>query len=117
MKTHVRASIAAIALADSHGRKVSGVYSYSGEGHVNIEAETYGNQIKAWDYSKGGAIEGNFPDLYHYGESAHIEMRRVRSGRYEGYDYGTGSHFECTVNGSEAEIYDYGASGYFTFSI
>ena len=90
LKPHVRAVIAAIALADSHSRKVSGVYSYSGEGHISIDAEVYGDQIKAWDNSKGSAIEGNFPDLFHYGESAHIEIKRVQSGRYEGYDYGTG---------------------------
>ncbi len=116
MKPHVRAAIAGIALSHSSGRKISSIYAYAGGGYINIDASVNGSRVDGYDYTNGCHIDGNLPNLYHYGESAHLDFTPKGSGKYDGYDYGSGSHFEVTVRGNNAELYDYGAGGWFSYS-
>jgi hypothetical protein len=115
MKPHVRAAVAAIALSRSLSRKVASIYSYSDGGYLNIDAAVQGNHVNGYDYSNSCHIDGNLPNVYHYGESSFIDLR-PNGNRYDGYDYGTSSFFEVTVHGTNAEVYDYGATGWFSFS-
>jgi hypothetical protein len=115
MKPHVRAAVAAIALSRSLGRTVSSVYSYSDGGYLNIDATVQGDHVIGYDYANNSHIDGNFPNIYHCGESSFIDMN-PNGNRYDGYDYGTSSFFEITVSGSSADLYDYGAAGWFSFS-
>lgn len=117
MKSHVRAAVAAIALSHTTGRKVSSIYDYSASQYINIDASVNGSRVDGYDYSNSCHIDGSLPSLYHYGVSGHIDLQPNGGGRYEGYDYSTGSHFEVTIKGNEAEVYDYGASSYFSYSL
>ena len=116
MKPNVRAAVAAIALSHASGQKVSSVYSYSDSGYINIDASVNGNRVEGYDYSNGCHVDGNLPGLYHYGEGSHLDFNAKPGGKYDGYDYSSGSHFEVSVNGNSAEVYDFGASGFFSYS-
>lgn len=116
MKSHVRASVAAISISHSLGRKVSSVYSYGDGGYTNINASIQGNRVDGYDYSNGCHFGGSIPSLYHYGEGHHIALKPNREGKYSGYDYGSGHHFDVTVKGTSAELYDYDGSGYHSYS-
>jgi len=117
MKDHVRAAVAAIALAHANRRKVSSVYAYSGGGYRNIDLSISGNRVSGYDYQARCHIDGNIPSLYHYGEGSHIDFKPKGNGKFDGYDYGSRSHFEVTVRGSSADVYDYGGSGYSSYSL
>lgn len=117
MRTDVRAAVAAISLSHSLNRKVSSVFGYRGEGWINVEIEVRGKRVDGYDYTNSCHIDGDIPDLYHYGQSAHIEFKPLGNNHYEGFDYGTSSHFEVKVQGQEAEVYDYGCGGYFEYAL
>jgi hypothetical protein len=117
MKENVRAAVAAIALSHSLGRKISAVYDYTSSGYRNVEMSVSHGHVQGYDYDASCHIDGNIPNLYHYGESSHLDFNSNGSGKYEGYDYGSSCHFEVTVKGSSADVYDYGASGYFSYSL
>lgn len=117
MKPHVRATVAAIALSHFNKGKVSSVYSYSESAYLNIDANVAGNRVDCYDYRNGCHCDGSIPSLYHYGESGHLDFNVKGSGNYSGYDYSTGSHFDIVVRGRSAEVYDYGTSSYFSYSL
>ena len=83
---------------------------------MNIDVSFSGGQLSGYDYSNACHIDGSIPSLYHYGESSHIDFNPKGNGKYDGYDYGSGAHFDVTVRGNSVDLYDYGASGYFSFS-
>lgn len=116
MKSNVRAAIAAIALSHATGRKVSSVFSYGGEGYISIDASVSGERVDGYDYTNGCYVDGNLPNLYHYGQGAHIDFKPKGNGQYDGYDYGSSCHFDVTVRGTNADVFDYGAGGYFSYS-
>jgi len=117
MQPHIRSAVAAMALAHALGRKVDSIYSYSESEYRLITVTVSGNRVDGYDYAASCFFDGNIPDLYHYGQNAHIEFKALGNGRYEGYDYGSSAHYEVKVTGQNAEIYDYGVSGYFDYSL
>lgn len=114
MKSHVRAAVAAVALSDCTAKDVHSVY-FDGC-WLNIEVEIKKSHVIAYDYTNSCHIDGTLPGLYHYGEGCHIELRRKTMGKYDGFDFKSGSQFEVTVKGRNAEIYDYTAGDWFSFS-
>jgi hypothetical protein len=118
IKPHVRAVIAATAISHATRRSVDSVYQYgSDSGYKNISIQIAGTTVTGYDYTKSAHFTGTMPDLYHYGESCHVEFKPEGGGRYTGYVYGAGgAHFEVTVSGTSASFYDYGGSGYTEFS-
>lgn len=116
MEDHVRAAIAAAALAHSKKIKLSSVYSYSESRYRSIEAAFSGAKLTGYDYDSGCHFDGSAPNLYHYGVGSHVEFNVKSGGHYDGYDYHSSSHFEVKVVGNEAEVYDYGSSAFFSYS-
>jgi hypothetical protein len=116
MKPHVRASMAATALSHALGRKISSVYDYSRSGYLSIDADVRGNNLTGYDYEKSAHISGSLDSLYHYGESSHLELKPKGGGQYSGYDYGSSAHFDIRINGNSAELYDYSASAWYSYS-
>jgi hypothetical protein len=114
MKDHVQAAAAAIAIAHDSGRRVSGVYGPNG--HVNVEVTLSGDRVQGYDYSNSCHVDGTLPNLYHYGQSAHLELKPKTGGKYDGYDYGASCHFEVTVKGRSADFYSYGGAGWSSYS-
>jgi hypothetical protein len=116
MKQHVRAAAAAIALAHSMGRNITGVHDYSGGGYKSISVSISGNNVSGYDYASNCHVSGTLPSLYHYGVSSHLQLTPNGTGAYNGYDYNTSTHFTVRVSGNRADIYDYGESAYFSYS-
>lgn len=116
MKSDVRAAVAAIALSHSTGRRVSAVYDYNEGSYVSIAASINGKTVTGYDYANSCHVSGTLPNLYHYGQSAHINFNEVGDGTYNGYDYGSSCHFNVQVRSGNVQIYDYGESGYFSYS-
>jgi hypothetical protein len=116
MRANVRAAVAAAALAHGNGMNVSSVFDYGAGSYWMIEARFTGNSLSAYDYTSTCHFDGTLPDLYHYGQSAHVEFKAIGHGRYDGYDYGSSCFWEATVRGSNVEVYDYGVGAYFTYS-
>jgi hypothetical protein len=117
MKDDVQAAVAAVALAHENHRKISSVFAYSGGGYRSIDVSISGNRVSGYDYQARCHIDGNIPSLYHYGERSHIDFKPKGNGKFDGYDYGSRSHFEVTVRGSSADVYDYGGTGYSSYSL
>lgn len=116
MKQNVRAAVAAMALGHAGDRNISSVYDYKSGRHVNVSVTVHGDRLDGYDYEKSCHFGGTLPSAYHYGEKAHIELKSKGGGKYSGYDYGERCHFDVTVNGKNAEIYDYGDRGFFSYS-
>ena len=117
MKPDTRTAVAAIGAAILNKRKITSVYSYSGGGFVNIDAELIGNRVKAYDYSKSCFIEGNLPSsVYHYGDGSFIELK-MNGDKISGYDYKTASFFDIKVRGKDVEIFDYEDGGFHNYSV
>lgn len=114
MRAHVQAAAAAIAIAHSSGRRVSGVAGPHGA--VNVEVTVRDGRVEGYDYTNGCHIDGNLPNLYHYGQSAHLELKPKEGGKYDGYDYGASCHFEVQVRGRNADVYSYGGGGWSSYS-
>lgn len=108
--------IAAAAFSHSTGRNLSSIYDYSVGEHRSVSVKVSGSNVDGYDYISSCHFGGNIPNLYHYGMTAHVQFKPVQYGKYTGYDYGSGNHFEVTVNGNNASFYDYGASGWTNYS-
>src|SRR5438477_13203030 len=100
MGKDVGAGVAAIALSHCLAKKVSSVFGY-GEGWTNVKVHVRGTRVAGYYYSNPCHIDGDMPNLYHYGQSAHIEFKATSEAKYEGYDYGASCHFEVKVRGQE----------------
>lgn len=113
----VRAIIAATAIAHATGKSVTSIYDYSEGGYKNIEVNVVGTQVTGYDYATSSHFDGTMPILYHYGVGGHVDFKRKDDGKYDGYDYSRSNHFEVNVRGNKAEFYDYGGSGWTTYSV
>ena len=116
IQPEVRAIIAAAAIAHATGRNLSSIYDYSGAGYRSISMQIAGTKVTGYDYSISAHFSGSMPSLYHYGVSGHVEFKHKGGNKYGGYDYSSGSHFEVTVKGNDASFYDYGSSGWTSYS-
>ncbi|WP_406851678.1 hypothetical protein WEU32_09150 [Brevundimonas sp. BH3] len=116
MKPHVRAAIVAAALSHHGKRNVSSVYDFSAGSYHNIVASFNGQSLTAFDYTKGAHFSGTIPNLFHYGESCHIQLKHKSGDKYDGFDYGSSHHFELTIkHNGQVDFFDYGAGSYFTY--
>jgi len=116
MKDHIRADVAAIALAHWSGKKVNNIYDHAAGRYMNIDVAVNNSEVIGYDYTTRGHISGTIPLLYHYGERHHIKMEPKENGRYLGYDYGTRCHFEVTVRDQKVEVYDHEQAALFSYS-
>lgn len=116
MKSHTRRAVAYIAARLISGRNSGAVYDYSISSHVSFSATISGNRISAYDYDQSCHVGGSLPNLYHYGNSAHLSVK-LAGAHFKGYDYDTSSHYSGTVNGRSISIYDYEHSQHFNYSI
>lgn len=76
-----------------------------------------GDTVNGYDYTNSCHISGTLPSLYHYGVSAHLQLKPDGRGSYSGYDYHSSCHFSVRVSGSRADVYDYGESSYFAYTV
>jgi hypothetical protein len=68
-------------------------------------------RVGFYDYTNAAHISGTLPNLYHYGEGTHLNLK-IKGSSFDGYDYGFGSHFSGSVHGNRMQLYDYSAGSY-----
>jgi hypothetical protein len=108
MKEETRRAIAFDAAARIAGRKPSTIYSYDRARHTHM-ADGYDYDAQA-HFSRSGS------GVYHYGTTSHINLS-INGSNFSGYDYGAGHHFSGTVSGGTVQIYDYGEGRHFNYSV
>lgn len=116
MKLDVRAAVATATIAHANRSGVSSIYDHGASSYRMIDARISGDALSAYDYTSGCHFDGTVPNLFHYGQGAHVDFQSNGDGRYEGYDYGSGSFWEATVAGNQVEIYDYGSGDFHSYS-
>ena len=120
MKPNPRAVIAYIAGRLITGKQASSVYDYALSKFINVDGTVAVNNVDVYDYDQGchvgGSGDGTTFDLYHYGDSHHLELT-INRNEFEGYDYGESCHFSGEVSGDSVSLYDYGTSTYYNYSI
>lgn len=116
MKPGTRACIAYIAGRASNGSAASHIYDYQQSKYISFTGTVTGDSVAVYDYDRGCYCSGTFPQVYDYGDHAHISLEMNDTG-FRGYDYGSGHHFSGTVNGAGVSIYDYGESKYFSYTL
>jgi hypothetical protein len=117
VKPETRRAIAYIAGRLISKTHASAIYDYSANKYASIDGTVADQPMKVdvYDYDAGCHVTGSGKDLYHYGNSAYIELK-LHGKRFEGYDYDSSNFFEGEVAGRDVTLYDYG-SGYFSYSL
>ncbi len=117
MKDCTRRAIAYVVGRKSSGRNSSNVYDYSVGSHHPFGGTVNNDSVAVYDYTERCHVGGTLPNIYHYGNNNHINLRINQGGQFSGYDYDECCHFSGNVSGNKVSIYDYGVSAYFSFSI
>jgi hypothetical protein len=65
-------------------------------------------KVTGYDHALSAHFNGSMPNLYHHGLASHITFEPTESNRYQGYDHGSGLHFEIVVSNRNAAFYDHG---------
>jgi hypothetical protein len=116
MQAQTRRAVAYIAARIISNRNASAVYDYGEGKYFSIDGQINGAVVSVFDYSEHCHVDGTLPDLYHYGNQRHIEVK-VNGRSFEGYDYDSKKHFAGNVNGQSISLYDYEHGKYFNYSI
>lgn len=109
MNEQIRRAIAFAAAGRINGKFSNSVYSYDRGRHSSMS--------EGYDHESGAHISGaRNGNMYHYGLGAHISLD-TNGQDFSGYDYSSGSHYTGRVSGSSVQLYDYGESQHFQYSI
>jgi hypothetical protein len=116
MKPHVRLVIAAIAFSYARKRKILSIYDHGASRHMRVDVSSDGTRVDGFDHTKACHFAGDLPNVFHYGEQGFINFSVDSERVYKGFDYGSGVHFQVSVDGANAALYDHGAQAYFAYS-
>jgi hypothetical protein len=117
MKVHVRAAVAAVALAHTLGRAIVRVHEFEASVSLRMSVRVRDGLVSAYDHGRHCYVTGALPNLYHHGERSHLVIKPEASGVYCGFDHDTSSYFSVSVTGVEAYMFDYKEDLYFAYSV
>lgn len=115
MNAEVRASAAAIAISQTRGSAVSGLYDHQAKEWLPLSAAVNG-VAAICQLSRTCCLRGDLPELHHSCDHAFVHLARRTGDVYEGYDRASATAFEVRVQGPEASVYDHGAAQWFSYS-
>ncbi|TCB51418.1 hypothetical protein E0H80_05250 [Acinetobacter sp. ANC 4779] len=120
MKHYQRAALALVVAKLEFGNTKSNIYDYNESVYPQISGNVNQQEAKLFDYHRSVIFEGRNTgrefNLYDYGHSEFISLKKKGVKKYEGYHYGSSSYFEITISGSTLSFYDFGTEQYFRFS-
>ena len=105
----IRAIIAAIGLAHTSGRNVTGLYDHAAARHLNLTASASGTLVNAIDLDRKVKFSGAVPDIFDHGRNSHIHLAGA-DGEYTGYDHATQAHVTVRITENVAAVYDHSAA-------
>ena len=111
----IRATIAAIALADTQQRSVTGLYDYAQARHLNLTANVTGQAVNAVDLDRKTKMTGTLPNVFDNARSSYINLTGA-DGKYTGFDHQSGVHFNVEVSGNTVALYDHEAAAWSQYS-
>lgn len=105
-------------------RTASFLYDYQSGVHYSFGGTITNNRVNVFDYSTSNYVTGNGSsgkfNLYVFAGGQHISLsvNNNGAGRFKGYDYGHGVHFNGKVDKQgNVSFYDYGSGQYYNFKI
>ncbi len=120
MQDHTRRSVAYIVVRLA-GHPSGAVYDHHIRSWTNIAGHVDHGAIRIYDYDRRAHLSGlQFREglsLFDHADRAHLELSASGSGRYTGYDHGTGSHFEVQARGRSVEVYDHQTGQLHSYSV
>jgi hypothetical protein len=116
MLPRIRAAVAAAAISHGSGRQVAALYDHGSGEHFDLKAEARGDQIACFDQEEGTRLAGQLPELLHSGDGRYLHLSPKGGGEYEGYDHGREAAFAVRVEGLVAQLYDYEAQAWFSYT-
>lgn len=110
-----RRAIAFIA-AKAMGRpRGATVYDYDAGAHFHFSGNV-GSRVSIYDHDAHAHITGSLQSLYHHGFGNHIRLK-IDGGKFTGFDFGTGSHFQGTVRQQNVQFYDFQTGRFFHYLV
>lgn len=116
MTDATRRAVAYIAARMAGGRDTNSVYDFESRGHFSFSGTVEPGSVNIFDYSSRCHIGGSGGMLYHFGTRSHFNLE-VRGSNLNGYDFLSRSHFTGSIYGSSVSIYDYETRRYHRYSV
>ena len=116
MLPHIRALIAASAYTFISGEKVAGVYDHAAGCHLRIAAEARGDHLQGYDEARSARFGGTLPELFDAREKTFISMT-IEGSTAQGYDRGSSGFYTANVTDQIVQLYDHGQSEWFAFGM
>ena len=102
------------------GNHKSNIYDYNESAYSQISGNVNAGEAKLYDYHRSAVFEGRNTgrefNLYDYGHSEFISLKKKGIKKYEGYHYGNSSYYEITISGLTITLYDFSTGQYYNFS-
>ena len=120
MKQYQRAALALVVAKLEFGNHKLNIYDYNESAYPQISGNVNTQEAKLYDYQRSAVFEGRNTgrefNLYDYGHSEFISLKKKGIKKYEGYHYGNSSYYEITISGSTISLYDFSTGQYYKFS-
>jgi hypothetical protein len=116
MEDAVRAAVAAIAGSAVRGVGVNGVFDHRAGKLHPIAGTVKDGWASFVDFRTARYIAGLLPGLFNQGTQAHLTVV-IEDKRFVGFEQKSKSAFNGTVDGTTVEMFDYGAIGFYSFSV
>ncbi|WP_246152392.1 hypothetical protein [Sphingomonas montanisoli] len=98
------------------GEKVAGIYDHSANRHLRIAAEARGNHLQGYDDDRSIRFGGTLPELFDTGDKVFISLL-IEGSSAQGYDRGSSGFYTVNVVDRLVQLYDHSRSEWFAFSI
>lgn len=120
MRQYQRAALALVVAKLEFGNHKSNIYDYHESAYSQISGNVNVGEAKLYDYQRSAVFEGRNTgrefNLYDYGHSEFISLKKKGIKKYEGYHYGNSNYYEITISGSTITLYDFSTGQYYNFS-
>jgi predicted dehydrogenase len=111
----VRAAIAYVASKAAGKSRGATVYDFDRSKYVHFSGRV-GTTVSVYDHDAAAHITGPINNLYHHGQSAHIQLQ-LNGNQFSGYDFGTSNYFQGTIRQTNVQVYDFGDGRWHQFHV
>lgn len=95
----------------------SSIFDYTRGSYYNLNYSVIGNIISVFDYERSCELSGQFPSFHDYGAASAVNMKVIREGVIDAYDYKTATDMEVTCKGKNISLFDYKVGRFFEYQL